>query len=425
MDRPTPAAVERPESRFTPFERVNLYFDRAADRLKLSDDKRIILKTPYRELVVEIPYRCHGDCLHAYRGFRVQHDNSRGPMKGGLRYHPAIDWDEARALASLMTWKTAVVNLPYGGAKGGIDVDPDHLDQADLQAVTRIFIERIHGFIGPNIDIPAPDMNTNADVMAWIVDEYSKFYGFTPAVVTGKPIELGGSEGREAATGRGLQFIAEQAVADFGIEARGATVAIEGFGNVGSWTARLLHEAGARIVAVSDRRGGIFSGDGLDVEHVLELKRAQGTVTAIEGVEKVTNADLLALDVDILVPAALDGVINSSNVADVRARMILEGANAPVTPEADDTLRERGVPIVPDILANAGGVTVSYFEWAQNLQQFRWSSERVNSELKAVMDRAYAEVREVSSEHGTDLRTGAYILAIQRVERATQLRGGH
>ncbi len=211
MDRPTPAAVERPESRFTPFERVNLYFDRAADRLKLSDDTRIALKTPYRELVVEIPYRCHGDCLHAYRGFRVQHDNSRGPMKGGLRYHPAIDWDEARALASLMTWKTAVVNLPYGGAKGGIDVDPDHLDQADLQAITRIFIERIHGFIGPNIDIPAPDMNTNAEVMAWIVDEYSKFYGFTPAVVTGKPIELGGSEGREAATGRGLQFIAEQA----------------------------------------------------------------------------------------------------------------------------------------------------------------------------------------------------------------------
>jgi len=420
----TPAPGSPSES-FTPFEAVNYQFDLAADLLELSDAMRVALKTPYREVMIEIPLICDSGDLRTFRGYRVQHNLARGPMKGGLRYHPDVDLDEARALASLMTWKTAVVDLPYGGAKGGIDCDPrsPSLSQRDLENITRTFVERLQVFIGPNQDIPAPDLNTNAQVMAWIVDEYSKFHGFTPGVVTGKPIALGGSEGRESATGRGVALISSLAARDHGVKLEGARVAIQGFGNVGSWSARFLAEMGARVVAVSDVEGAVHSGSGLDLAAVSDAVATSGSVVGTDGVERISNADLLALDVDVLVPAALGHVIHGGNARDVRARLIVEGANAPVTPVADEILAERSIPVVPDILANAGGVTVSYFEWVQNLQQFRWSADRVDQELTATLERAYRTVREVSEAKRVSMRTAAFILAIRRVATATELRG--
>jgi glutamate dehydrogenase (NAD(P)+) len=372
--------------------------------------------------MVEIPLRCSDGTLSTFRGYRVQHDNSRGPMKGGIRYHPEVDLDEVRALAALMTWKTAVVDLPYGGAKGGITCDPGTLSQHDLERLTRRFIVRIHQFIGVHEDIPAPDVNTNPQVMAWIVDEYSKFHGFSPGVVTGKPLELGGSLGRTSATGRGCLFAAERAAADMGLDLAGATVAVQGFGNVGSWAAHFFAEAGARIVAVSDVAGAVFAGDGLDVAQARRAVTEQGSVTAMKA-ERISNDELLALDVDILVPAALGNVIHGGNASDVRARMIVEGANHPTTPAADEILRAKDVVVLPDIFANAGGVTVSYFEWVQNLQQFRWSEERVDTELREVMNAAYDALRAVQEEFETDLRTAAFVLAIRRVSEAARLRG--
>jgi glutamate dehydrogenase (NAD(P)+) len=407
----------------TPFRAVNLQFDRAAKLLGLSDDLSVALKTPHREVMVEIPLRCSDGSLRTFRGYRVQHDNSRGPMKGGLRYHPEVDLDEVRALASLMTWKTAVVDIPYGGAKGGIACDPRQLSARDVERLTRMFITRIEKFIGPQDDIPAPDVNTNPQVMAWIVDEYAKYHGFTPGVVTGKPVELGGSLGRTSATGRGVLFAAERAGADIGISLSGATVAVQGFGNVGSWAAHFLAEAGARIVAVSDVNGAIYSGDGLDVEALREAVASSGSVLDHDGAEQISNEELLTLDVDILVPAALGGVLHRDNAADVRAKLIVEGANHPTTPTADHIFAERGITVVPDIYANAGGVTVSYFEWVQNLQQFRWPAERVDTELRRIMDAAYDTLREVAEEYDTDLRTAAFTMAIRRVAEATRLRG--
>ncbi|HEX7119291.1 MAG TPA: Glu/Leu/Phe/Val dehydrogenase dimerization domain-containing protein [Longimicrobiales bacterium] len=419
-----PAGSEaRPTPHMTPFEAVNYQFDRAARRLKLPDYLQVALKTPYRELTVEIPMRLADGTIRTYHGYRIQHDNARGPMKGGLRYHPDVDLDEVRALASLMTWKTALVDVPYGGAKGGIDCDPAELSSRELEHMTRTFVQRVHRFIGPDEDIPAPDVNTNAQVMAWIVDEFAKFHGFHPAVVTGKPIELGGSLGRVSATGRGIAVVTARAAADLGIELDGATVAIHGFGNVGSWSAHYLAEMGARIVSVSDVRGGIFAGDGLDIERVRRVAAEHGSVVAMEGVEVIRNEDPLYLDVDILVPAALGSVIHGDNVGDVRARMIVEGANGPITPVADERLNERGVPVIPDILANAGGVTVSYFEWAQNLQKFRWTAERVDQELVRTLSAAYDAVRAAVGEHHVTYREAAYMLAIQRVAAATRLRG--
>jgi glutamate dehydrogenase (NAD(P)+) len=376
---PTAREVDR---RLTAFQAVNLQFDRAADVLGISEDLRVALKTPYREVMVELPLRCDDGSLRTFSGYRVQHDASRGPLKGGLRYHPEVDLDEVRALASLMTWKTAVVDLPYGGAKGGINCDPGELSQLDLERLTRRFVSRIERFIGPHEDIPAPDVNTNPQVMAWIVDEYSKFHGYSPAVVTGKPIELGGSIGRESATGRGVLFAAELAAARAGVEMDGATVAVQGFGNVGSWAARFFEEAGCRVVAVSDVKGGIHNPDGLEGKRLREHVAESGSVVELPGAEPLSNEELLELDVDILVPAALGGVIHARNAGDVRARMIVEGANHPLTPEADDILGAAGSLVVPDIYANAGGVTVSYFEWVQNLQQFRWTAERVDEELR-------------------------------------------
>jgi glutamate dehydrogenase (NAD(P)+) len=411
-----------PES-LTPFEAVNYQFDRAAQRLGLPEYLQVALKTPFREVLVELPLRMEDGEVRTFHGYRVQHNNARGPLKGGLRYHPHVDLDEVRALASLMTWKTAVVDLPYGGAKGGIDCNPAELSDEAVERLTRTFIERIYLFIGPNEDIPAPDVNTDPQVMAWIVDEFSKFRGFSPGVVTGKPMELGGSPGRLSATGRGVAVLAERAAADVGFDIQGATVAIQGFGNVGSWAAHFFTELGARVIAVSDAAGGVFVGDGIDVGRARKVVASEGSVTAIDGAEPIDNDQLLALDADILVPAALGGVIDGDNAGDVRCRLLVEGANAPVTPTADDILQEKGVRVIPDILANAGGVTVSYFEWVQNLQQFRWSADRVDHELVEILLRAYDQVSGLAQESDLRMRDAAFMLAIGRVAEAVRLRG--
>jgi glutamate dehydrogenase (NAD(P)+) len=407
----------------SPFEAVNHQFDRAARMLGLDETLQVALKTPYREVMVEIPLIAEDGSVRTFHGFRVQHNNARGPMKGGLRYHPDVDIDEARALASLMTWKTALVDIPYGGAKGGIDVDPRSLRKNEVERITRTLVERIHPFIGPNEDIPAPDVNTDAQVMAWILDEYAKFKGFTPAVVTGKPLELGGSPGRTSATGRGVAAIADRAATDHGIAMDGATVAVQGFGNVGSWSARFLAELGARVVAVSDVEGGVHDPAGLDVERLARIVEGGDSVVALEGADRISNAELLTMDVDILVPAALGGVINDSNAGAIAASLVVEGANAPTTPAADEVLAERGITVVPDILANAGGVTVSYFEWVQNLQQFRWTAEKVDQELHTLLRAAYDSVRAAAARHETTYRTAAFMVAIERVANAARLRG--
>ena len=422
-EAPAQAEETPPADEMTPFEAVNYQFDCAARRLDLPRHLQVALKTPFREVMVEIPLLEEDGAIQTFHGYRVQHNNARGPMKGGLRYHPDVDLDEARALASLMTWKTAVVDIPYGGAKGGIDADPKSLRPAQVERITRTFTERIHPFVGPNEDIPAPDVNTDGQVMAWIVDEYSKFEGFTPGVVTGKPLDVGGSPGRESATGRGVVLVTQRAAADHGIELDGARVAIQGFGNVGSWTARFLDELGARVVAVSDVDGGIRNDQGLEVAAIVELTGNGESVVAYQDADRISNEDLLTLDVDILIPAALGDVLHRWNARHVEADLVVEAANAPTTPAADVLLRERGIPVVPDILANAGGVTVSYFEWVQNLQQFRWAADRVDEELRQVMETAYDEVTDTAAEHDTSLRTAAFMVAIRRVARAVQLRG--
>ena len=398
------------------------YFNQAADVLDLSEKLRAILLTPKRTVKVEIVTEAdNGDLLH-HIGYRVQHDDSRGPMKGGLRYHPSVDEDHAAALASLMTWKTAVVDVPYGGAKGGINCDPWKLSKMELQAITRTFVSEIKEIIGPNLDIPAPDVNTNAEVMGWIMDEYSKYYGFSPGVVTGKPLDLFGSEGREEATGRGIMYVLEEVLAGQGRSLKDVTVAFQGFGNVGSHGARLMAERGAKIVAVGDHVGGVANQEGLDVPALCDWVAEHRSVAGFSGGDAFESSEVLTWNADVLIPAALGGVLTAENAPDVRASVVIEAANGPTTPEADRHLDERGVVIVPDILANAGGVTVSYFEWAQNIQRFQWDLERVNRELETKMRKAYRTVQEVSTKRGIDLRRAAYVLAIQRVGRAAQSR---
>jgi glutamate dehydrogenase (NAD(P)+) len=416
-------ADEKPSA----FDTVNGLFDKAADLLGLSKELRTKLTTPYRELMVRLPLLTESGELRTYQGYRVQHDDSRGPMKGGIRFHPEADLDEVRALASLMTWKTAVVNLPYGGAKGGIQCDPAELTELDLERLTRRFAHRLEGIIGDHQDIPGPDMGTNAQVMAWMMDEYSKFHGFTPGVVTGKPLELGGSEGRISATGRGLFFAVERIAPEIGLDLDGATVAIQGFGNVGSWAGRFLTAAGCRIVAVSDADGTICRPEGFDPDELDRIRTRTGTIMDIDGsrVEKLHRDELISQEVDILVPAALGGTINGNNADRIRCRLIAEGANHPTTPQADAILADKGITVLPDIYANAGGVTVSYFEWVQNLQQLRWDGERVDSQLRQVMLTAFDDLKSAAEEFSVDLRTAAYIVAIRRVASAARLRGMH
>jgi len=416
--------AEDPPTDLSAFEAVNLSVDRAARGLGLSREARLVLKTPFREVSTELPIRCDDGELRVFRAYRVQHDRSRGPMKGGIRYHPEVDLDEVRALASLMTWKTAVMDLPFGGAKGGVDCDPRELTREDLQRLTRRFTERMQMFIGPRLDIPAPDVNTGPEVMAWIVDEYAKFAGYEPGVVTGKPRELGGSEGRLAATGAGVAQIALRALGEADLEVSGATVAIQGFGNVGTWVARILAREGLDVIAVSDSSGGIHDGNGLEVESLIEHKENGGSVAEYEGGgESLSNAELLTLDVDILVPAALGGVIDRETAKEVNARIVVEGANGPTTPAGDRVLQERGIRVIPDILANAGGVTVSYFEWVQNAQNMKWEEEKVSTELEQRMMKAYDRVSDMARESGVTLREAAFMVAVREVARATELRG--
>jgi glutamate dehydrogenase (NAD(P)+) len=403
-------------------EATNLFFNRAADHLELSDSLRTILQAPRRVVKVEIVTESDDGKLLHHLGFRVQHNNARGPMKGGLRFHPSMDEDHAASLASLMTWKTAVVDIPYGGAKGGINCDPSKLSSTELYRITTRFVELMKEVLGPTIDIPAPDVNTNAQIMGWIMDEYSKYYGFSPGIVTGKPVDLFGSLGREEATGRGVMYSLEEYLKADGRNLADISVAIQGFGNVGSNAARLIAEQGGRIVAVSDISGGIANDKGIDIPALLAWIGDHGVVKGFSGADAIDGAEVLSYKADALIPAALEEAITAGNADDIQAEVVVEAANGPTTPEAHDRLHSRGITVIPDILANAGGVTVSYFEWTQNIQQFRWDLERVNRELELVMRSAYTKVAELAQETGLDLRTAAFVLAIKRVARAAASR---
>ena len=399
-------------------------FDVTAARLGLSDGMRKVLRSFKRELTVSLPVEMDDDTIHVFHGYRIHHNITRGPAKGGLRYHPDVSLDEVRALAMWMTWKNAVVNLPYGGAKGGVIVDPKSLSRAELENLTRRYATEVSIMIGPAQDIPAPDMGTNAQVMAWIMDTISMHTGHTVAgVVTGKPVSVGGTLGRIEATGRGLSYIVAEVAKDQDMRLEGATVAVQGAGNVGSVAARLLHEAGARVVAISDASGGLHNGQGLDVPAIL-MAKGDGLLSDVPAEDdRITNAELLALDVDFLIPAATEGQITRFNADHVRAKIIVEGANGPTTPLADDILHDKGVLIVPDILANAGGVTVSYFEWVQDLQFFFWDEKEVNQRLHRILTRAYSEVMDEAERRKVSLRDAAMTLAVSRVVEATQIRG--
>ncbi len=406
------------------FEATKLYFDRAADHLQLSPNVRTLLITPKREVQVQVAIERDSGEIATFIGYRVQHDNSRGPMKGGLRYHAEVDLDEVRSLAALMTWKTAVVDIPYGGAKGGIAVDPHQLSTRELERVTRKFVDETHDLWGPDSDIPAPDMGTNAEVMAWIMNQYAKYHGFSPACVTGKPVELYGLPGREEATGRGVGILTFKLMGRLRRKANQTRVAIQGFGNVGSHTAKFLHEAEFKVVAVSDLSGAYYRPDGLNVPEVLHhTLQNKGGLAGYRNAERITNEELLRLDVEVLIPAALGGVFTAQNAADVKAQAIVEGANAPTWPDADDVFHERGIVVLPDILANAGGVTASYFEWVQNHQYYKWNLNRVRQELDHILSDAFERVWEESTARKVSLRTAAYILGIGRVGRATVLGG--
>jgi glutamate dehydrogenase (NAD(P)+) len=402
---------------------VRHYFDGAVERLQLPDDVRTVFWTPYREVTVQIPVRLSDGTIHTFSGYRIQHNGARGPYKGGIRYHPEVDVDEVRALASLMTWKTAVANIPFGGAKGGINCPADQLDRAELQKITRSFMDKIEKILGPTRDIPAPDVNTDAQVMAWLMDEYGKLHGHTPAICTGKPIALEGSYGREQATGRGCVFMFREAAPQIGLTPAECTFVVQGYGNVGSWAARILQQLGARMVGVSDATGAIRHDAGIDADDLAAHLRDGGELTEFPGTEVISPDDLLAIECDVLIPAALGGMIHEGNADRINTRMIIEGANSPTTPAADQILQEKGVHIVPDVMANAGGVVCSYFEWVQNLQHFRWSEREVNDKLGGIMRRAYRDVNSRAKGEHISLREAAYLVGIERVVEASRTRG--
>jgi glutamate dehydrogenase (NAD(P)+) len=400
-------------------------FERAANLINLEGYMRKILMTPFREVQVEVPVRMDDGRIEVFTGYRIQHNGARGPCKGGIRYHPEADHDEVLGLATIMTWKTALMDIPFGGAKGGVTVDPRKLSKLELERLTRRFTQRIAIVLGPYRDIPAPDVNTNAQVMTWLLDEYSSRHGYTPAVVTGKPVALGGSLGREEATGRGVMYVMAEYGRDAGIPLRDSRVVIQGFGNVGSNLARLLvAEEGARVIAVSDVDGGIANEKGLDIPGLLAHVASGRPVGEWAGGRRITNAELWTVPCEWLCPCALGGVITKeTNAAKLDCKVVVEGANEPTTPTADLILEERGIPVLPDFLANAGGVTVSYFEWSQNLQQHRWTHEQVNHELKSTITKAYREVRDLGKTKGVSFRTAAYAIALGRVAEAERLRG--
>jgi glutamate dehydrogenase (NAD(P)+) len=402
---------------------VRYYFDLAADHLGLADDIRVVFWTPYREVTVQIPVKLSDGKTHVYSGYRIQHNGARGPYKGGIRFHPEVDIDEVRALASLMTWKTAVVNVPYGGAKGGVNCPAQKLEKAELQRIARSFMDKIEKVLGPTRDIPAPDVNTNAQTMAWFMDEYGKLHGHTPAICTGKPIALEGSYGREAATGRGCVYMFREAAPQLGLSPADTTFAVQGFGNVGSWAARIMQQLGATMTAVSDANGAIRSDDGIDANALHEHVSGGGQITEFEDAEPIDADDLIAVPCDVFIPAALGGMIHEHNADRMECKVVIEGANSPTTPIADKILHDKGVYVIPDVMANAGGVVVSYFEWVQNLQHFRWDEREVNDKLGTIMRRAYREVSGRAKEERVGLREAAYLVGIERVVDAARTRG--
>lgn len=407
-----------------PYEIAQRQFDNAAKYLDLKEGIKAKLRLPKRELTVNFPVKMDDGSIQMFTGHRVQHSLARGPAKGGIRYHPDVTLDEVRALAMWMTWKCAVVGIPYGGAKGGVVCNPKVMSERELECLTRRYTSEIIILIGPESDIPAPDVNTTPQTMAWIMDTYSMTKGYSvPAVVTGKPIEIGGSLGRREATGRGVMFTTRDALQHLGIPIEGARVVVQGFGNVGGIGAQLLQESGCTIIAVSDSQGGIYNPKGLDAVDVKRHKAETRTVVGYPGTDKITNEELLELDCEVLVPAALENEITRENADRIKARVISEGANGPTTPEADAILFDKGIFVIPDILANAGGVTVSYFEWVQGLQSFFWTEEEVNKNLEKIMVKAFQDVLTISQQKKVDMRIAAYILAIDRVATATLLRG--
>jgi glutamate dehydrogenase (NAD(P)+) len=417
------AATARRAAEVTDHEAVVQYFEAAAERLGLPDDLRSVLSSDECEMQVQVRLRTDAGRLETFAGYRVQHNGARGPYKGGMRYHPEVDLDEVRALAALMSWKTAIAGIPFGGAKGGVDCDPAHMSGAELERLTRAFVDGIEKVLGPTRDIPAPDVNTNAQVMAWMMDEYGRLHGHTPACVTGKPIPLGGSLGREAATGRGVVLCFRELAPVLKLAPADTRVVILGFGNVGSWAARIFHDMGARLIAVSDVSGAIHREAGID-PHVLTAHiQGGGRLTEFQGADVISAAELLGLECEVLVPAALGGMIHAGNADRVRARAVIEGANSPTTPRADAVLNDGGVLVVPDVLANAGGVIVSYYEWVQNLQHFQWDVREVNEKLANRMHRAYRDVAARAAQRGTTLRAAAYEIAIERVLEAARTRG--
>ena len=399
-------------------------YEHAIKELGLKPNIANTLEMPDRELTVEVPFRKDNGEMESVLGFRVQHNNTRGPFKGGIRYHEHVDIEEVRSLATLMTWKTSLLDIPYGGGKGGIGVDPSKYSRTELERMSRNFFRAIDPIIGVNIDIPAPDVNTNAQVMSWFMDEYSQTHGYTPAIVTGKPLELGGSEGREAATGRGTAVITRETADKWGIELKNAKVVIQGFGNVGSYAAKFLHEYGCKIIGVSDVTGGLYDRDGLDIPSLFEHNSKNRTIDGFKQGKKISNDELLALECDFMIPAALGSAINKSNVNSLNCKVIVEAANGPVTGDAANKLWDRKIGIIPDILTNAGGVTVSYFEWVQNLQQFKWTEDDVNAKLETKMVKAFNEVFELREKNNVPMRIASFMVAIDRVHKAYALRQG-
>ncbi len=407
-----------------PYHMALQQFEAAAEALHLSEDLREVLRQPKRELTVNFPVRLDSGRIKTFTGYRVQHNVNRGPAKGGIRYGPEVTLDEVKALAMWMTWKCAVVGIPYGGAKGGVICDPKHMSPGELERLTRRYASEIAIIIGPHSDIPAPDVNTNAQVMAWIMDTYSMHEGYSiPAVVTGKPLSIGGSEGRNDATATGVLFVTRQAARRLDMPLAGARVSIQGYGNAGSIAARLFHKEGCKVVAVSDSRGGIYHEAGLDPAAVLHHKQEHGSVVGFPHAQQVSVQEVLEVPCEILIPAATEGVITAKNAERVQARIVAEAANGPTTPQADSILFDKGVSVIPDILANAGGVTVSYFEWVQDLQSFFWGVEEIMQKLEVIMNRAFAAVAEKADQYHCDLRLAANMLAISRVAEATQMRG--
>ena len=399
-------------------------YAQAVKELGLKKNIAKALEIPDRELTVEVPFRRDNGEVESVVGFRVQHNNTRGPFKGGIRYHEHVDIEEVRSLATLMTWKTSLLDIPYGGGKGGIGVDPRKYSKTELERMSRRFFRAIDPIIGVNVDIPAPDVNTNAQVMSWFMDEYSQLHGYSPAIVTGKPLELGGSAGREASTGKGTAVITRETAQNWDIELKNSKGVIQGFGNVGSYAAKFLHEYGCKIIAVSDVTGGLYDPDGLDIDSLFEFNYTNKTIDGFDQGKKITNDELLALECDFLIPAALGSAINEKNVDSLNCKVIVEAANGPVTGSAANKLWDKKIAIIPDILTNAGGVTVSYFEWVQNLQQFKWTEDDVNQKLEDKMINAFNEVYEVKKSKQVPMRIASFMVAIDRVHVAYNLSEG-